>query len=292
MATYFPEPIKVPIVDQEDRIAGLLPVSNYGAFQKSIVVDSEGGSTPRGSIEPRGVTIEPTTEYIYVTDSKNGLIHIFSQTGDYINHFKDPCLSRPWGILIHLDNIYVTDTQRQVIFLFRLPVLKMIKKVGKIGSGREEFRYPTQLAISPNQRLYVTDTYNDRLQILTTKLEFTDSLQHQTMHYPIDVKFSNDEIFVLSKTDWLCIHVFTLSGEMTRSIVTRGSGMQVKGARFFCLDGHNNILINDHWNHTFRVFSPAGDLLHTIREREHVPEVFSYPLCIRLLNNKRLITLN
>ena len=108
----------------------------------------------------------------------------------------------------------------------------MINKVGKIGSGGREFRYPTQLAISPNQRLYVTDTYNDRLQILTTKLEFTDSLQHQTMHYPIDVKFSNDEIFVLSKTDWLCIHVFTLSGEMTRSIVTRGSGMQIKSARF------------------------------------------------------------
>ena len=56
MTTYFPEPIKVPIVDQEDRIAALLSVSNYGAFQKSIVVDSEGGSTPRGLIEPRYVT--------------------------------------------------------------------------------------------------------------------------------------------------------------------------------------------------------------------------------------------
>ena len=60
MATYFPEPIKVPIVDQEDRIAALLSVPNYSAFQKSIVVVSEGGSTPRESIEPRGVTIEPT----------------------------------------------------------------------------------------------------------------------------------------------------------------------------------------------------------------------------------------
>ena len=130
MATYFPEPIKVPIVDQEDRIAALLSVPNYSAFQKSIVVDSEGGSTPRGLIEPRGLTIEPTTEYIYVTDSNNCLIHIFSQTRDYINHFKDQYLSRPWGILIHLDNIYVTDTQQQVIFLFRLPDLKMVKKVG------------------------------------------------------------------------------------------------------------------------------------------------------------------
>ena len=108
MATYFPGPIRVPIVDQEDRIAALLSVPNYGAFEKSIVVDSEGGSTPRGLIEPRGLTIEPTTEYIYVTDSKNGLIHIFSQTGDYVNHFQDPYLSRPRGILIHLDNIYVT----------------------------------------------------------------------------------------------------------------------------------------------------------------------------------------
>ena len=208
-------------MDQGDCIAALLSVSNYGALQKSIVVDSKGGSTPRGLIKPRGLTVEPTTEYIFVTDLKNGLIHIFSQIGYYINHLQDP-------YQIHLDNIYVTNTQQQVIFLLRLPDLKMIKMVGKIGSGREEFRYPTQLAVSPNQRLYVTDTYNDRLQILTTKLEFTDSLQHQTMHYPIDVKFSNNEIFVLSKTDWLCIHVFTLSGEMTRSIVTRGSGMQVR----------------------------------------------------------------
>ena len=141
----------------------------------------------------------------------------------------------------------------------------MVKKVGKIGSGREEFRYPRQLAISPNQHLYVADSHNNRLQIMTTDLEFTNSLQHQTMSYPVDVKFSNDEMLVLSATDSPCIHLFTLSGEKTRSIVTRGNGMQVNNPLFFCLDGHNNILISDYSSQNIEVFSQAGDLLHTIK---------------------------
>ena len=286
MADHFPEPIKVPIVDQEDRIAPMPSVPNYAAFQKSIVVVREGGSIPVGPIQPRGVAIEPTTEYIYVTDSKNGLIHIFSQTGDYINHFGDPYLTWPWGILIHLDNIYVTDTRQHAIFLFRLTDLKMVKKVGRKGSGREMFKYPRQLAISPNQHLYVTDSINYRLQILTTDLEFTDSLQHRTIKYPFDVKFSNNEMFVLSATGNPYVHVFTLSGEKTRSLVTRGIGMQVEGAWFFCLDRHNNILISDCSSHDIKVFSPAGDLIHTIGQQEPVNESY----CITLLNNKQLVT--
>ena len=288
MATHFSEPMEVPIVDQEDLIAPMPSVPNYAAFQESIVVVGEGGSIPVGLIEPRGVTIEPTTETIYVTDFKNGLIHIFSQTGDYINHFGDPFLSDPWGILIHLDNIYVTDKRQNAIFLFRLTDLKMVKTVGKKGSGREEFRYPKQLAISPNQHLYVADADNHRLQILTTDLEFTNSLRHQTMKKPFDVKFSNNEMFVLSGLGSPCIHVFTLSEEKTRSLVTRGIGMQVKGALFFCLDGHNNILISDYSSHNIKVFSQAGDLLHTIKKTECI-ELTASPIFMMIDNDNRIV---
>ena len=53
------------------------------------------------------------------------------------------------------------------------------------------------------------------------------------MKEPVDVKFTSDEMFVLSLEDNPCIHVFTLSGEKSRSIVTRGGiGMQVSGAFF------------------------------------------------------------
>ena len=108
----------------------------------------------------------------------------------------------------------------------------MIKKVGEKGSGIEELKYPRQPAISPNQHLYVADQLNDRLQILTTDFEFTDTLQHQAKNYPVDVKFSDNEMFLLSIRDSPCVHVFTLLGEKTRSIVTRGDGMQVGGTWF------------------------------------------------------------
>ena len=63
---------------------------------RSIVVVEEGGSFTGESVDPRGVTIEPTTEYIYVTDAMNHIVHIFSQTGDRITHFGDEHLMHPW----------------------------------------------------------------------------------------------------------------------------------------------------------------------------------------------------
>ena len=68
----------------------------------------------------------------------------------------------------------------------------MVKRVGKRGSENEGFESPTQLAISPNQHLYVADEDNHRIQILSTDLAFQDSLRHQTMTKPVDVKFTNN----------------------------------------------------------------------------------------------------
>ena len=69
MANQLPEPI---MVSQENP--------DYTAFQLSIVVVKEGASIPAWPIDLRGVATEPTTEYLYVTDLQNHLIHIFSKT--------------------------------------------------------------------------------------------------------------------------------------------------------------------------------------------------------------------
>ncbi|KAI6661270.1 hypothetical protein LOD99_10050 [Oopsacas minuta] len=91
-----------------------------------------------------------------------------------------------------------------------------------------------------------------------------DTLRHQTMTTPVDVKFTNSEMFVLSFGNNLSIHVFTLSEENSRSLVTRGIiSIQDDVAFFFCLERHNNIVISDYSTHRIKVFSPEGDA-HTI----------------------------
>lgn len=265
MATELPEyielkePIEVPSKASE--------IPKYAAFQHPTVVAGKLGSAPGEFKWPRGVAIEDQTGHIYVTDMGNSRVQVLSQAGEYINAFGATRLASPYGIMIQREQAYVTDYRHHAIFLFQLPELRMIKRVGQRGSGKEEFHNPCQLAVSPNQHLYVADLQNNRIQILTTKLTFKDSLQHQTMTLPVDVKFSKSEMFVLSVSneDNPCtIHLFTLSGERSRSLFTRGNGMRVSLAFFFCLDRHDNILISNCSGNNIEVFSPEGHLLHKI----------------------------
>ncbi|KAI6661130.1 NHL repeat containing protein [Oopsacas minuta] len=278
------EPRNYPTRDPSQPHPRMPAIPNYAAFQLPIVAVGKRGIAPGEFNSPKGVTIEPESGHIYVTDMDNNCIKIFSQAGHHLNLFGDRHLAKPWGILIHEDKIYVTDIEHQGILLFKLPDLTMIKRVGKRGSGSREFNNPLQPAISPNQHIYVPDRNNNRLQILTTNLEFKDSLQHQTMTNPMDIKFSNNEMFVLSADDNPCMHVFTLSGEKSRSFVTRGEGMQVTAANFFCVDGHNNIIISDYPGDKIKVFSPEGDLLHWIRH--------TYPTGILIANNSKLVCIS
>ncbi|KAI6647946.1 hypothetical protein LOD99_8406 [Oopsacas minuta] len=275
-------------IDQHEirPISPMPSILNYAAFQQPIIAVGKTESGPGEFNGPQGVTIEPESEHICVADMFNSRIQIISQEGHHLNHFGDRHLSRPYGILIHVDNIYVTDLRYQAIFLFKLPDLTMIKRVGKLGSSSEEFYHPRQLAISPNQHIYVSDQFNNRVQILTTDLVFEGSLRHQTMTTPVDIKFSNNEMFVLSSVDNPCIHVFTLSGEKSRSLVTRGPGMEVIRPFFFCLDENNNFVISDWSAHSIKVFSPEGDLLHTIGQIGQKTGMLYHPSGITIHNTK------
>ncbi|KAI6654154.1 NHL repeat containing protein [Oopsacas minuta] len=269
-----------------------IQIPKYSAFQQPIFAVGERGSEPGEFDGPRGVSIETHSGHIYVADWRNSRIQIFSQTGDLVNIFGDQHLNKPWGVLIYQDNIYVTDTGHHTILQYKLSDLTMIKLVGSQGSGSEEFDSLKQLAISPNQHLYVPDHNNNRIQIMTTNLEFKDSLRHESMTQPVDVKFSNKEMFVMSYKDNPCIHVFTLSGEKSRSLVTRGKGMQVASASFFCLDAQSNILISDSGANKIKVFSPEGNLLHAIGKAGCERGMFDELTGIAIHKNRKLITLS
>ena len=262
-------------------------IPKYAAFLQPIVVVGGGGSAPGRFFNPHGVSIDKELGHIYVVDMDNNLIQIFSKSGGYLNHFGDEHFMCIWGILVYRNSIYVTDMGRHAISLFKLSDLSLMKRKGKKGSGNRQFSEPCQLSMSPNQLLYVADRLNNRVQILSADLKFQDSLIHPTMNQPVDVKFSNHIIFVLSLVDNPCIHVFSLEGNKTRSLVTRGGiGMQVKEAYFFCLDEQNNIVISDYNVHNIKVFSPAGDLLHAIGREGNETGMFYQPKGIAVNSNK------
>ncbi|KAI6648650.1 hypothetical protein LOD99_8008 [Oopsacas minuta] len=114
-------------------------IPNYSAFTQPIVAVEKEGSVPGAFNDPRGVIIEPASGHIYVANMNNNRIQLSSQEGHHLNIFGDRHLKSPWNILVHEDNIYVTDVGHNAIFQFKLSDLTMVKRVGKDGSNSEEF---------------------------------------------------------------------------------------------------------------------------------------------------------
>ena len=64
------------------------------------------------------------------------------------------------------DNIYVTDSDAGVIFVFE-PSGKYLRAIGSLKGGEGYFKRPTGIAVdSVAQRIYVTDTLRDEVFIL------------------------------------------------------------------------------------------------------------------------------
>ena len=65
--------------------------------------------------------------------------------------------------------------------------------------------------------------------------------------------------------------------------------MDVLDPLFFCWDPLNNFIISDCNSHSFRVFSPEGNLLHTIGREGHQPGMFNSPYGVAVTPNRRLV---
>jgi len=178
---------------------------------------------------------------IFVTDSvmKKVIVYLV-QDGKVFNRLKDP--PRPWvrptGIVVHeaSDRIWVADTGENCIHAFDLKY-NYLFSVGKRGSKKGEFNYPTYLwADTHTGQLWVCDSANFRLQWFDTAGKFLGAL-----------------------------------GEMGNrpGYLARPRGI--------ALDSESHIYCTDGAMETVQVFDPKGQLLLFFGESGAQPGTFSLP---------------
>ena len=257
---------------------------------RPIVAVGKKGQAPGELSFPQGVAIDENTNMIYVTEwSGPHRVSIFSETGGFINTFSHEDMRVPWGIAIHRDNLYVTDIEAHAVFQFKIETdMRLVAKLGSRGSGMGQFYDPVGLTVSPNGDVFIADFGNNRIQILDDSLHFQRSITHQTMEHPRDILLTPDEVYVLCPVS-PCILVFSHAGEKIRSLVTRGDGMQIGAADFFCLDRKQNLLISDCENNQVRIFSKEGTHLHSIGQPGQQAGMLYFPTGIVLTENLKLV---
>ena len=270
-------------------------VPRYEAMRPILAVGKK-GEAPGELCYPHAVAIDRNTNNIYVTMGAMffnfSRISIFSDGGEYLNSYTHEHMKRPRGIAIHTDNMYITDMGVHAVFQFKIESdVRLVAKLGTEGTGNGEFDYPTNLAVSTNGDVYVSDLNNNRVQILDSSLHYIRTLTEHSIQQPRDIKLTADSVYVLCE-DSPCIRVFSHTGDTLRSLITRGDQLQVNDAWYFGLDSQENIIISDFGAHIIKVFSKDGNLICTIGGRGEGIGMFNCPRGLTLSNELNLVTIS
>ena len=260
-------------------------VPGYDKFQTATIVTGKEGSGPGELHYPRGVAIDEATHQIFVAN--NNRVYIFSETGEYVYQLGVGHLTILWGITIHGDSIYVSCCE--TVSRFSLIDMSLVRRIGGLGLSNRRFINSNRLTTDPFGRVFIADTGNHRICILDPDLNHLYNINLGSGTYPYGVKISRDRLYVLCPCDNPCMHVLTLEGDKLHSLITRGEGMDVLEPRFFCLDPLNNFVLSDYKSHSFRIFSPEGNLLRTTGSKAHQLAIISRPRGVAITPNGRLV---
>ena len=243
------------------------------------------GSDPGELENPCAVAIHEDTHQIFIANDENDRVEVFSETGEYLYQLGVGQLFGPYGIAIHGDSVYVSCWDHTVN-KFSLTEMCCVRRIGSYGSNNGQFNYPKQLITDPIGRVFIADSGNNRICIHDPDLNHLGNISLQLKLQPFDVKISRDRMYVLFPDNSPCI--LTLEGDKLHSFIVCGEGMDVLDPYYFCFDPLNNFVISDYGSDSIRVFSPEGNLLHTIGEG-HQQGMFYQPNGVAITPNWRLV---
>ena len=137
------------------------------------------GSDPGSFNEPWGLAVDDET--VYVADTWNHRVQIFDYQGNLvkvIGQSGSPSAGEEGGglffgprdiVLLNDGNILVTDTGNHRVQIFD-PEGNFLSAAGSQGTQPGQFYEPVGLGYSPSNTVYVVDTWNGRVQELTSDL--------------------------------------------------------------------------------------------------------------------------
>ena len=249
-----------------------------------------------GMDRPRGVAINKCGGIVVVEGDKN-CISIFSPTGEKRNSFGsygtgDGQFNGPRGVAVDSDgNILVADVSNNRIQKFTSNGT-FIKKVGEKGKDPLEFYNPVGIAIHPlNNKVYVADNGNCRVQILNPDLTFSSTIPIGSRDHdsdkglpqgPDDIAFdSTGNVYVacVGDSNDHCVEVFTVDEHMHRGkIGKKGDGNgELNWPRGISIDSNDVVYVTEWNNCRVSVFTCEGKFLESFGTEGSGPGQFNVP---------------
>ena len=184
----------------------------------------------------------------------------------------------PNGIAISRDIMYVAECAGNRIHKLTLGG-RFLLTFGSKGSGKGQFRNPWGICIGPDDRLYVADTGNNRIQVFHHDDTFSHSINYKesrdsalTSPYSVSFDFSGH----LHVTCYISniVKVFTPEGQYIRQY----GQSHLNAPCGIAIDSTGNSLVINYSGNSLSIFDPHGNYIHSIGG-------FKYPVGVAVASN-------
>ena len=259
-----PTPVPFPVVSTEglesllEQLRGFGTVEEVGPYKARInpVMKFGTNGKEKGELNnPASLTLY-RNESIYIADTNNSRIQIFSTAGKFVAEFGKEQLHRPYSIVLYDKWVFVSDYGDKAVFKFQITNNKYVCQ-----SAKGELSFPFGITVDTNGEVLVADCCNNRIAILNSELKLVRKIGKDKLINPRDVKINKNKIFVADNNEINNIHIFTKSGDIIRSFIKLENGAD---DIHFCLDLYINIIISDYTSNSIQIYTINGELIHKI----------------------------
>ena len=247
-----------------------IPIASLGSVQRpySVIIDGKG----------RVLVSDVGKHCVFVFNPDQQGMKSFER-GVMVSGFKSPK-----GLAVDSSNtLYVVIGDDHRIRKFSVD-MKHLSTVGREGSRRLEFRYPSGIGIHPKSgRIYVADTCNHRVQVLNSNLTFVNAFgtvgaNDGNFSYPHDVAFDSDGNVYVADNSNHRIQVFEPSGNFLRSFGKHGTydgELNFPTAISIDCNKSNVVYVTDKDNHRVSMFTSEGKFITSFGEKGSGPWQFN-----------------
>ena len=249
-------------------------------------------------LKPRGIVINQKGEVV-VTEFNGHCVSVFSPNGKKIRSFgtsgsRQGELQGPCDLALDGEgNILVADFNNHRIQKFTAEgefLTAAGTSTGKAGHKNLQFNHPNDVVFNTtNNKVYVVDCDNHRIQILNSDLTFSrkfgkEGLGNGQFRYPRGIACDSTGNVYVTDHDNNRIQVFTAEGVFLRMFVQGWS--RLSGPWCITIDTGGVVYVSETGNHRISVFTSEGRFVKSFGGREgDGPGEFNFPRGLAVDNN-------
>ncbi len=218
-------------------------------------------------VSPIGIAADVDGD-IYVSDSVLGRVMVFNRKGAYLRDIGSmEFFTRPAGIALDNDRVYVVDTYRHEVLSFDKGEGTLLFRIGGKGISPGKFNFPTNIFVGKDGSLLITDSLNFRVQIFSRNGDVIDVFGRHgdgsgNFSKPKGIASDSEDHVYVADADFDIIQIFDREGRLLLGFGSsgRGPGEFVLPAGIH-IDSEDRIYVADSYNGKVQMFQ-------YIREKE------------------------